>query len=106
MTGVLRSCGNRALTDDAAIITAELAASAVLHARSGFTVTLSRAAAAVRISVRDTRPCLLLAAAHRWSCVPVMAWPWRPGERPNRCPAGNSVGRTPGITPARATTIP
>jgi hypothetical protein len=38
---------------DAAIVIAELAANAVLHARSAFTVTVSRAGGAVRISVRD-----------------------------------------------------
>ena len=45
-----------ALAADAAIITAELAANAVLHARSGFTVVVSRSAASVRISVRDAMP--------------------------------------------------
>ena len=47
---------NHALAADAAIVTAELAANAVLHARSGFTVAVSRSAAGVRISVRDTTP--------------------------------------------------
>ncbi|HET9974673.1 MAG TPA: MEDS domain-containing protein, partial [Streptosporangiaceae bacterium] len=41
---------------DAAIVTAELAANAVLHARSRFTVTVSRSAGSVRISVRDEAP--------------------------------------------------
>jgi anti-sigma regulatory factor (Ser/Thr protein kinase) len=41
---------------DAAIVTAELAANAVLHARSAFTVTVSHSAAGARISVRDAAP--------------------------------------------------
>jgi hypothetical protein len=41
---------------DAAIVAAELAANAVLHARSAFTVTVSRSAAGVRIAVRDYAP--------------------------------------------------
>lgn len=44
------------LADKAAIVVTELAANAVLHARSGFTLTVSRSAAAVRIAVRDNRP--------------------------------------------------
>jgi anti-sigma regulatory factor (Ser/Thr protein kinase) len=50
----------RALGDelavDAAIITGELAANAVVHARSGFAVAVSRSSSAVRISVRDGAP--------------------------------------------------
>jgi anti-sigma regulatory factor (Ser/Thr protein kinase) len=56
---VLDTLGPRedhALAADAAIVTAELAANAVLHARSGFTVAVSRSAASVRISVRDAAP--------------------------------------------------
>jgi hypothetical protein len=45
-----------ALVADAMIVTAELAANAVLHARSDFTVTVSRSASGVRISVRDGMP--------------------------------------------------
>jgi anti-sigma regulatory factor (Ser/Thr protein kinase) len=52
----LGSHEDHALAVDAAIITGELAANAVLHARSGFTVAVSRSAAAVRISVRDATP--------------------------------------------------
>ena len=47
---------DHALAADAAIVTAELAANAVLHARSGFTVAVSRSAVGVRISVRDAPP--------------------------------------------------
>jgi hypothetical protein len=51
--GLLAARAGQAVAIDAAIITAELAANAVLHARSGFTVALSYPAGAVRISVRD-----------------------------------------------------
>jgi anti-sigma regulatory factor (Ser/Thr protein kinase) len=45
--------GDHTLAVDAAIVAAELAANAVLHARSAFTVTVSQSAAGARISVRD-----------------------------------------------------
>jgi anti-sigma regulatory factor (Ser/Thr protein kinase) len=70
---VLDALGPRedhAVAMDAAIIIAELAANAVLHARSGFTVAVSRSAASVRISVRDAAPvpmahgCASLAVSH------------------------------------------
>lgn len=41
---------------EAAIVAAELAANAVLHARSAFAVTVSRPAAGIRIAVRDYAP--------------------------------------------------
>ncbi|MGH3277940.1 MAG: MEDS domain-containing protein [Trebonia sp.] len=41
---------------DAAIVTAELAANALLHAHSAFTVAVSQVAAGVRIAVRDAAP--------------------------------------------------
>jgi hypothetical protein len=53
---VLRPQHDQALTQDAAIVTAELAANAVLHAGTGFTVTVSQSAAGVRISVQDATP--------------------------------------------------
>jgi len=56
VTGVLRPRHDQALTQDAAIVTAELAANAVLHAGSAFTVAVSQSAAGVRISVRDATP--------------------------------------------------
>ena len=56
MAGVLKPRADHALSVDAAIVTAELAANAVLHARSGFTVAVTQSAAGVRISVRDTAP--------------------------------------------------
>jgi hypothetical protein len=51
--GLLAAPAGQAIAIDAAIITAELAANAVLHARSSFTVALSYPPGAVRISVRD-----------------------------------------------------
>jgi anti-sigma regulatory factor (Ser/Thr protein kinase) len=41
---------------DAAIVVTELAANAVVHARSDFTLTVSRRLGAVRIAVRDAGP--------------------------------------------------
>ena len=46
----------RELAEDAAIVVTELASNAVLHAGSGFTLTISRAAAKVRIAVQDDGP--------------------------------------------------
>lgn len=56
VTGLLDQGPDDALASDAAIVATELAANAVLHARSGFTLTVSRSAAAVRIAVRDWNP--------------------------------------------------
>jgi MEDS: MEthanogen/methylotroph, DcmR Sensory domain len=44
------------LSDDTALVVTELAANAVRHAGSGFTLTLSCQPEVLRISVRDTRP--------------------------------------------------
>ena len=56
VTGLLDQGPDDALASDAAIVATELAANAVLHARSGFILTVSRSAAAVRIAVRDSDP--------------------------------------------------
>jgi anti-sigma regulatory factor (Ser/Thr protein kinase) len=56
VTGVLRPRRDQALAQDAAIVTAELAANAVLHAGSAFTVAVSQSPAGVRISVWDATP--------------------------------------------------
>jgi anti-sigma regulatory factor (Ser/Thr protein kinase) len=48
--------GDQDFAEDAALITAELASNAVAHARSGFTVGISRGAGVVRIAVRDCSP--------------------------------------------------
>ncbi len=56
VTGALRDWGAGDLTDDAALVVTELAANAIVHAHSGFTVILSAHADLVRISVRDALP--------------------------------------------------
>jgi anti-sigma regulatory factor (Ser/Thr protein kinase) len=56
VTGVLGPRRDQALSQDAAIVTAELAANAVLHAGTGFTVAVSQSADGVRISVQDATP--------------------------------------------------
>jgi hypothetical protein len=48
--------GRGHMVDDVALVVTELAANAVLHAHSEFSVTLSASADFVRISVRDTCP--------------------------------------------------
>ena len=55
-TGLLNAEPDDGLACDAAIVATELAANAVLHARSGFTLTVSRSAVSVRIAVRDGGP--------------------------------------------------
>lgn len=56
VAGLLADCGDEMLKADAEIVTAELAANAVLHARSAFTVALTPTQAGVRIAVRDSTP--------------------------------------------------
>jgi hypothetical protein len=53
---VLARWGADDLADDAALVVTELAANAIVHAHSGFTVTLSAPGDAIRISVRDACP--------------------------------------------------
>jgi hypothetical protein len=79
----LRSWGYRALVDDAAIVATELAANAVVHARSAFSIAVTRSADTVRISVRDGSPDaplapsrghglgLVAAVARRWASDPL-----------------------------------
>jgi hypothetical protein len=54
--GTLRRWGIADLADDVALVVTELAANAVRHARSGFTIVLSSRPDVVRISVRDASP--------------------------------------------------
>jgi hypothetical protein len=67
------------LAVDAAIVVAELAANAVVHARSDFTVTVSRRPGAVRIAVRDDVPRaapLQAAPGHGLGLVNTLATRW------------------------------
>ncbi len=54
--GTLRRWAAADLADDVALVVTELAANAVVHARSGFTVALSARGDTLRISVRDASP--------------------------------------------------
>ena len=79
--GLLDRESGKRLADDAAIVVTELAANAVLHAHSGFTLTVSRSAAAIRIAVRDSRPLASLKdldvkAGHGLSVVAQLARTW------------------------------
>ena len=84
VVAALRDCGAGHLADDAAIVVAEFAANAVLHARSGFTVTLTVRPAVIRISVRDDsplpaagpRPALQVAPTHGLGAVAALAARW------------------------------
>jgi len=54
VTDTLTAWGRRDLVDDAAVITTELATNAVLHARTDFTITISRRPdGTLRVAVRD-----------------------------------------------------
>ena len=86
--GLLARGSDRRLADDAAIVVTELAANAVLHARSGFTLTISRSATAIRIAVRDgrplaSRPGLDVRAGHGLSVVAQLARKWAVERRPD-----------------------
>jgi MEDS: MEthanogen/methylotroph, DcmR Sensory domain len=83
------------LTDDVALVVTELAANAIVHAHSGFTVTLSAPGEAIRISVRDSRPLpagagtqLPTAQLHGLGAVNALASRW--GVEPLG-PAGKAV---------------
>jgi hypothetical protein len=52
----VRRLGAADLADDAALVVTELAANAVVHARTGFTVDLAAGPDVLRISVRDAGP--------------------------------------------------
>ena len=56
VTRLLGDVPDEATAYDTAIVTTELAANAVLHARSTFTLTVSRSAGITRIAVRDGTP--------------------------------------------------
>jgi hypothetical protein len=52
----LREWGVADIADDAALVVTELAANAIVHAKSGFTIILSARGSSLRISVRDACP--------------------------------------------------
>jgi MEDS: MEthanogen/methylotroph, DcmR Sensory domain len=66
----LRRWGDEEFADDAAMVTTELATNAVTHARSGFTVGVSRADGMVRISVRDSGTALASDSGRPLAAVP------------------------------------
>ena len=79
--GVLASQADEATQADAAILVSELAANAVLHADSPFTVTVSPLPAGFRIAVRDTTPLsagapLMVHAGHGLDVVAQLAARW------------------------------
>ena len=81
--------GAENLADDVALVVTELAANAVRHARSGFTIVLSACRNVLRIAVRDASPlpsggaaavlkpaplhglCAVQAMARRWGVEPL-----------------------------------
>jgi anti-sigma regulatory factor (Ser/Thr protein kinase) len=74
VSGLVAQYGDEMLEADAEIVTGELAANAVLHACSPFTVTVSPTRAGVRIAVRDSVPlpadsALLVGPGHGLSVV-------------------------------------
>jgi hypothetical protein len=54
--GAVRGWGAGDIADDAALVVTELAANAIVHAHSAFTLTMSARGDLVRISVRDASP--------------------------------------------------
>jgi hypothetical protein len=52
----LREWGVADVADDAALVVTELAANAIVHAKSGFTIILSARGSSLRIAVRDACP--------------------------------------------------
>jgi anti-sigma regulatory factor (Ser/Thr protein kinase) len=80
----LEQSGCGALTDDAAVVIAELASNAVEHAHSGFTVALSRDGRTVRIAVTDGAanpptprdPSLLASSGRGLAMVSALAARW------------------------------
>jgi hypothetical protein len=89
----LRRWGDGELAGDAALIATELATNAVVHARSGFTVFLSRGGDTVRIAVRDDMPLpaggpqLTPALGHGLGVVATLATAWAVDPEP----AGKTV---------------
>ena len=85
VTDTLVAWSRTDLVDDAAVIITELATNAVLHARTGFTVTIScRVDGAIRVSVRDAsllpprlrRPALFDGSGRGLALVAAIATGW------------------------------
>ncbi len=79
--GAVGSLGAADLADDVALVVTELAANAVIHARSGFTVAVAARPDVVRVSVRDARPlapgqALSAAPLHGLGAVDALAARW------------------------------
>jgi DcmR-like sensory protein len=76
----LRRLGAADLTDDTALVVTELAANAIVHAQTGFTVNLSARPDVLRISVRDASPAppagLPAAPLHGLGAVDMLASRW------------------------------
>jgi hypothetical protein len=80
----LRQWGDGAFADDAGMVATELATNTVVHARSGFTVGVSRSEGVVRISVRDSSPVpapdgrspMVACAGHGLGVVAALASRW------------------------------
>jgi hypothetical protein len=77
----VRRLGAADLADDAALVVTELAANAVVHARTGFTVDLAAGPDVLRISVRDASPLppstgLRAAPLHGLGAVDALACRW------------------------------
>jgi MEDS: MEthanogen/methylotroph, DcmR Sensory domain len=77
--GTVREWGAGDLADEAALVVTELAANAIVHARSGFTVILSAGGGRLRIAVRDACPRgtpLAPAPLHGLAAVDALASQW------------------------------
>jgi hypothetical protein len=78
--GMLHGWGAGDIADDAALVVTELAANAVVHARSEFTVILSACGDLLRISVRDADPlpgaALVPVPLHGLGAVDALASRW------------------------------
>jgi hypothetical protein len=79
--GALPRLGAADLADDAALVVTELAANAIVHARSGFTVDLAARPGVLRISVQDASPAPAAAALpaaplHGLGAVDALASRW------------------------------
>jgi hypothetical protein len=95
VVAALQAGGHEGAVDDAALVVTELAANAVVHARSAFTVTVATGANSIRISVSDcaglpgtgTGQVLTAKPLHGLGAVAAMAVRW--GVAPT--PSGKDV---------------